>query len=69
MKVEEIRGLSRDEMQQKLTDLKHELFNLRFQKGVGQLENPCKIKITKKDIARINTVLSEIARNPKDSDN
>lgn len=68
MKVEDVRALSRDEMQQKLTELKRELFNLRFQKGVGQIENPRKIKQTQKDIARIHTVLNEMARNPKEAD-
>jgi large subunit ribosomal protein L29 len=48
MKVDDVRALSREEMQQKLTELKHELFNLRFQKGIGQLENPRKIKQTQK---------------------
>jgi large subunit ribosomal protein L29 len=69
MKASEIRALSPDEMEQKLTDLKHELFNLRFQHGVGQLENPSKMKETQKDIARINTILTEVARNPKETDN
>ncbi|MDA8142172.1 MAG: 50S ribosomal protein L29, partial [Desulfobacteraceae bacterium] len=43
MKVEDIRALSVGERDQKLVDLKHELFNMRFQKGAGQLENPGKI--------------------------
>jgi large subunit ribosomal protein L29 len=43
MKVSDVRALSTDEMNQKLVELKHELFNLRFQKGAGQLENPRKI--------------------------
>lgn len=64
MKASEIRALSRDEMKQKLTDLKHELFNLRFQHEIGQLENTSKLKQTKKDIARLQTVLGELARNP-----
>jgi large subunit ribosomal protein L29 len=64
MKGGEIRALSRDEMQQKLTDLKHELFNLRFQHEIGQLENSSKLKQTKKDIARIQTIMGESARNP-----
>jgi large subunit ribosomal protein L29 len=67
MKVDDVRALSREEMQQKLTELKHELFNLRFQKGIGQLENPRKIKQTQKGIARIRTVLTEMARNPKEA--
>lgn len=65
MKASEIRELSRDEMKQKLTDLTHELFNLRFQHEIGQLENSDKLKQTKKDIARIQTVLGELARNPE----
>jgi large subunit ribosomal protein L29 len=63
MKPGDARALSRAELNQKIVDLKHELFNLRFQKSVGQLENPRKIKQTQKDIARINTVLTEMARN------
>ena len=69
MNANDIRALSSDEMQQKLHDLKHELFNLRFQKSIGQLENPRKINQTQKDIARIYTVLTEIARNSKETDN
>ena len=69
MKAEEIRALSSDERQLKLGELKHELFNLRFQHEVGQLENPRKIKQTQKDIARINTITRELARNPKETDN
>ena len=59
MKGKEIRDLSPDEQQQKLTDLKEELFNLRFQHGIGQIENPTKLKKTKSDIARVMTILRE----------
>jgi large subunit ribosomal protein L29 len=69
MKASEIRELGRDEMQQKLVEMKHELFNLRFQHGIGQLENPIKMTQTKKDIARFHTVLSEMVRNPQETDN
>ena len=69
MKTSEIRALSSEEMQQKLTDLKHELFNLRFQHEVGQLENPGKLKETQKDIARIFTIMKEAAQNPKENGN
>ncbi len=69
MKVEDIRALSVGERDQKLVDLKHELFNMRFQKGAGQLENPGKIKQIKRDIARIKTVNSELTRNPKEKNN
>ncbi len=69
MKAEEIRALSSEEMQRKLTELKHELFNLRFQQEVGQLENPSKMMQTKKDIARIKTVLNEMALSAEGTDN
>jgi large subunit ribosomal protein L29 len=69
MKTSEIRALSREEIQQKLVDMKQALFNLRFQHEIGQLENPRKIKQTQIDIARIYTVLSENARNSEGSDN
>ncbi len=59
MKVSEIIELSLEEMQRKVTDLKEELFNLRFQHEIGQLENPQKMKQTKHDIARIKTVIRE----------
>jgi large subunit ribosomal protein L29 len=68
MKASDIRALSRDEMQQKLIDLKHELFNLRFQHEIGQLENSSKLKLTKKDIARIQTIMGESSKNPEPAD-
>ena len=58
MKAVEIRDLTTDELNEKLGDLKAELFNLRFQLAVNQLENPMRIKAVKKDIARIKTVHS-----------
>ena len=59
MKVNEIREMSADELNQKLTSLKEELFNLRFQLATGQLENPMRIKQVKKTIARIKTIQRE----------
>ena len=59
MKAAEIRALSAQELNKKLADLKTELFNLRFQQAINQLENPMRIKAVKKDIARINTILTE----------
>ena len=59
MKASEIRDLSLVEMNEKLTDLKDELFKLRFQLAVNQLDNPMRIKAAKKDIARIKTVIRE----------
>jgi large subunit ribosomal protein L29 len=49
-----------EEMQQKLSDLKEELFNLSFQHEIGQLENPQRMKQTKKDIARVKTIICEV---------
>ena len=62
MKASEIRAMSLDEMQRKAADLKEELFNLRFQHEIGQLENPLKMKQTKRDIARIKTIIKESER-------
>lgn len=59
MKASEIREMSTDEMRRKAVDLKEELFNLRFQHEIGQLENPLKMKQTKRDIARIKTIIRE----------
>jgi large subunit ribosomal protein L29 len=61
MKVSEIRELNPEEMQRKVDDLREELFNLRFQHGTGQLENPQKMKQTKRDIARLKTIMREVA--------
>ncbi len=57
MKAVEIRKLSEVELDAKLTDLKAELFNLRFQHAINQLDNPQRIKAVKRDIARIKTVI------------
>ncbi|NLN15391.1 MAG: 50S ribosomal protein L29 [Tissierellia bacterium] len=59
MKAKEIRQLSSKELNDKLLELKAELFNLRFQKATGQLDNPLRIKAVRKDIARIKTILRE----------
>lgn len=60
MKAKNMRDLSQKELTNTLSDLKSELFNLRFQHATGQLENPMKIKNVKRDIARVNTVLKEL---------
>lgn len=59
MKVSEIRGLSDEELMQKSGELSRELFNLRFQHASGQLENTARLPQTKKDIAKIMTVVRE----------
>ena len=60
MKASEIRKLSAAELDAKLTELKDELFKLRFQQAVNQLDNPMRISAVKKDIARIKTVQRDI---------
>ena len=60
MKASEIRDMNIDEMEQKLSDLKEELFNLSFQHEIGQLENPQRMKETKRDIARVKTIIREV---------
>ena len=59
MKANELREMSQEQLDQKLTELKEELFNLRFQHAINQLDNPHKITDVKRDIARIMTVLCE----------
>ena len=65
MKAIEIRDMTADEMRRKVSDLKQELFNLRFQLEVGQLENKARIRQTKQDIARLMTVLRETNLKPQ----
>ena len=57
MKASEIRAMTNEELEAKLKDLKAELFNLRFQLAINQLDNPMRISAVKKDIARVKTVL------------
>lgn len=59
MKISEIKTLSANDLNSKLKDLKSELFNLRFQLAINQLENPMRIRAVKKDIARVQTVIRE----------
>ena len=59
MKAAELRKLSVEELEEKLKELKTELFNLRFQHAINQLDNPHKIADVKHDIARVMTVLRE----------
>ncbi len=59
MKAKDMRELSVNELTEKLSDLKAELFNLRFQHAINQLENPLRMKDVKRDIARVKTLLRE----------
>ncbi|MBR0349188.1 MAG: 50S ribosomal protein L29 [Acutalibacteraceae bacterium] len=60
MKASEIRKMSAQDLDKKLLELKDELFKLRFQQAINQLENPMRINAVKKDIARIKTVQRDI---------
>lgn len=59
MKASNVRELNNEQLVQKLTDLKKELFNLRLSHATGQLNNPLALNNVKKDIARVKTVLRE----------
>lgn len=61
MKAFEIRNLSEQEIRTKIEETQEELFNLRFQMGIGQVKDANRISALKKDIARFNTVLRERA--------
>ena len=60
--ADDFRGKSADELGEQLTKLKKEQFNLRFQRANGQLENTARVRQARRDIARINTILSERRR-------
>ena len=59
MKASELREMTSAELESKLQSLKEELFNLRFQLTVNQLDNPMRIKAVKKDIARVQTIIRQ----------
>ena len=59
MKVEDIRALSDDQMEDAVLSLKKERFNLRFQRATGQLENTSRLKEARRDIARIKTIAAQ----------
>jgi len=60
MKAKELRELSKEELREKVNELSRELFNLRFQKATQQLANTAIISKTKRDLARVRTVLVEL---------
>ncbi len=62
MKIKELRELSPEELRHRETELVDQLFKLRFQKSLGQLDSPMKIKTLKRDIARIKTLLNQSAK-------
>jgi large subunit ribosomal protein L29 len=60
--VKELRGLTEAELTEKEQQLKQEVFNLRFQLATGRIENPMKIRQTKRDLARVKTIMREKSR-------
>jgi len=67
MKVEEIRGLSEKEREEKIVDFSQEIFNLRFQLATGKIENPSRLRGLRRDIARLKTVQRENRTSDKSS--
>ena len=65
MKANEVRKMNAEQLNEKLTGLKKDLFYLRMQHATNQLDNPLKIRDTKHDIARIKTVLAELSASDK----
>ena len=59
MTVKEVRDLDLNQLESQIKELKHELFNLKLQKTLGQLQNTAKIKEVRRDIARLKTILTE----------
>jgi large subunit ribosomal protein L29 len=57
MKAKDLKELTKEEILKKKKDLKEEMFNLRFQHSTGQLENTARLRLLKKDVARIETIL------------
>ncbi len=62
MKPEELRSASVEELEGKVEELRRELFNLRLQHSMGQLENPARLRLLRRDIARVKTIIAEKER-------
>lgn len=60
--LEELRGLTAEELDARLTDAEEELANLKFQNGSGQLDSPIKVRLARRNVARIRTLISETTR-------
>jgi large subunit ribosomal protein L29 len=65
MKIKELREMSIEELTAKRRELKHEMLNLRVQQQSGQIENPARLHLIRKDVARIETILTERSRTTK----
>ena len=62
MKIEELNNKTIDQLKSILTDLKKESFNLRFQKANGQLENTSRVKVVKRSVARVLTLINNLSK-------
>jgi large subunit ribosomal protein L29 len=62
MKASDVRAKTPDQLNDELADLKKEQFNLRFRRASGQLENTARVRVVRRDIARIKTILAEPAK-------
>lgn len=60
MKVEEIRGLSEKDREEKIVDINQEIFNLRLQLATGKIENPSRLRHLRRDVARLKTIQNEV---------
>lgn len=69
MKITDIRTKTPDQLKDLLLNLKKELFNLRFQKTTGELQNTSRFRLVRRDIARIKTVLTQAACTKKEGSN
>ena len=65
MKIKELREMTTEELGTKCRELKQEMFNLRIQQQSGQLENPARIKLLRREVARIETIITERAKGGK----
>ena len=62
MEIKEIRALSADEIKAKISDMRHELMNLRFQQITGQLTDTSRLRTIRRNVARMETILTEIQK-------
>ena len=67
MKVDEIRGLSEKEREEKIVDFSQEIFNLKFHLATGKIENPSRLRHLRRDIARLKTVRREVGASEESS--
>ena len=67
MKIEELKNKTLDQLQSILVDLKKESFNLRFQKANGQLENTARVKVVKRSVAKVLTLINNKIKNESEN--